>query len=175
MPIRIHVTDKQGNFKKEFKLRRVHRVWADRRRRAPSRPDKAQKYSTSQDLTNNHVWFLERETGKVVGQPWQHGRELRTVLRPANDRNRLEGQHLHGEVFAGERVQRFVPADSPRGQASRAARADSRPNTTTNDQLQLPTSKIGAWWLEVGVGAAMQSTCSHYHTSPVKERKLVTS
>ena len=32
-------------------------------------PDKAQKFLYISDLTNNHIWFLNREDGKVVG-PW---------------------------------------------------------------------------------------------------------
>jgi hypothetical protein len=46
-------------------------------------PDKQQRVLFISDLTNNHIWFLNREDGKVVGQM--------------------------GEVFNGERVQRFVP------------------------------------------------------------------
>jgi hypothetical protein len=38
-----------------------------------------------------------------------------TVLRAPHDRRRFTGTIYTGEVFAGERVQRFVPANSPRG------------------------------------------------------------
>ncbi len=31
-------------------------------------PDKAQKFLYISDLTNNHVWFLNRDDGKIVGQ-----------------------------------------------------------------------------------------------------------
>ena len=33
-------------------------------------PDKAQKYLYISDLTNNHIWFLNREDGKVARARW---------------------------------------------------------------------------------------------------------
>ena len=78
-------------------------------------PDKAQKYLFISDLTNNHVWFLERETGKVVGQlgsMGENGGQFFGLHMIATD---SKGNIYTGEVFAGERVQRFVPGDSPRG------------------------------------------------------------
>jgi hypothetical protein len=111
---RIHVTDKQGNFKKEFKLAEYTGVGGSTGGVAFS-PDKAQKYLYISDLTNNHVWFLERETGKVVGQlgsMGENGGQFFGLHMIATD---SKGNIYTGEVFAGERVQRFVPADSPRG------------------------------------------------------------
>jgi len=111
---RIHVTDKQGNFKKEFKLAEYTGVGGSTGGVAFS-PDKAQKYLFISDLTNNHVWFLERETGKVVGQlgsMGENGGQFFGLHMIATD---SKGNIYTGEVFAGERVQRFVPADSPRG------------------------------------------------------------
>jgi hypothetical protein len=105
---RIHVTTKQGKFVKEFVL-------------APSTgeggstggvgfsPDKAQKYLFISDLTNNHIWFLNRDDGKVVGQMGsmgENGGQWFGLHMIAVD---SRGNIYTGEVFNGERVQRFVP------------------------------------------------------------------
>ena len=105
---RIHVTTKQGAFVKEFIL-------------APSTgdggstggvgfsPDKQQKYLFISDLTNNHIWFLNREDGKVVGQMGsmgENGGQWFGLHMIAVD---SKGTIYTGEVFNGERVQRFVP------------------------------------------------------------------
>jgi hypothetical protein len=107
---RIHVTTKQGKFLKEFIL-------------APSTgeggstggvgfsPDKAQKYLFISDLTNNHIWFLNRDDGKVVGQMGsmgENGGQFFGLHMIAVD---SKGTIYTGEVFNGERVQRFVPAN----------------------------------------------------------------
>ena len=65
--------------------------------------------------TISHVWFLERETGEVVGQLGSMGEvggQFFGLHMIAVD---SVGNIYTGEVFAGERVQRFVPTDSPRG------------------------------------------------------------
>jgi DNA-binding beta-propeller fold protein YncE len=111
---RIHVTDKQGKFLKEFPLATYTGVGG-----APGgvafSPDKEQRYLYISDLTNNHVWFLNRADGKVVGQMGtmgDHGGQFYGLHMIAVD---SRGTIYTGEVFAGERVQRFVPAESPRG------------------------------------------------------------
>jgi hypothetical protein len=111
---RIHVTDKQGNFKKEFKLAEYTGVGGSTGGVAFS-PDKEQKYLFISDLTNNHVWFLNRADGKIVGQlgsMGESGGQFFGLHMIATD---SKGNIYTGEVFAGERVQRFVPADGPRG------------------------------------------------------------
>jgi DNA-binding beta-propeller fold protein YncE len=111
---RIHVTDKQGNFKKEFKLAEYTGVGGSTGGVAFS-PDKEQRYLFISDLTNNHVWFLNRADGKIVGQlgsMGENGGQFFGLHMIATD---SKGNIYTGEVFAGERVQRFVPADSPRG------------------------------------------------------------
>jgi sugar lactone lactonase YvrE len=105
---RIHVTTKQGKFVKEFIL-------------APSTgdggstggvafsPDPAQRFLFISDLTNNHIWFLNREDGKVVGQMGsmgENGGQWFGLHMIAVD---SRGNIYTGEVFNGERVQRFVP------------------------------------------------------------------
>jgi DNA-binding beta-propeller fold protein YncE len=111
---RIHVTDKQGKFLKEFPLAVNTGVGG-----APGgvafSPDKEQRYLFISDLTNNHIWFLNRADGKVVGQlgsMGDHGGQFFGLHMIAVD---SRGTIYTGEVFAGERVQRFVPANSPRG------------------------------------------------------------
>ncbi len=111
---RIHVTDKQGKFIKEFQLATYTGVGG-----APGgvafSPDKEQRYLFISDLTNNHIWFLNRQDGKVVGQLGQmgeNGGHFYGLHMIATD---SRGTIYTGEVFAGQRVQRFVPADSPRG------------------------------------------------------------
>ena len=72
-------------------------------------PDKAQQFLFISDLTNNHVWFLNREDGKVVGNlgsMGQNGGQFFGLHMEAVD---SKGVLYTGEVFAGERVQKFVP------------------------------------------------------------------
>jgi DNA-binding beta-propeller fold protein YncE len=111
---RIHVTTKDGKFLKEFILAPMTGVGGATGGVAFS-PDKQQKYLFISDLTNNHVWFLNREDGKVVGQlgsMGEAGGQFFGLHMIAVD---SRGNIYTGEVFAGERVQRFVPAESPRG------------------------------------------------------------
>jgi DNA-binding beta-propeller fold protein YncE len=111
---RIHVTDKQGTFVKEFILAPYTGVGGATGGVAFS-PDKEQKYLYISDLTNNHIWFLNRADGKVVGtlgSMGENGGQFFGLHMIATD---SRGTIYTGEVFAGERVQRFVPADSPRG------------------------------------------------------------
>jgi len=111
---RIHVTTKEGKFLKEFILAPMTGVGGATGGVAFS-PDKQQKYLFISDLTNNHVWFLNRDDGKVVGQlgsMGETGGQFFGLHMIAVD---SKGNIYTGEVFAGERVQRFVPADSPRG------------------------------------------------------------
>ena len=70
--------------------------------------DKDQKLLYISDLTNNHVWFLERKTGKVlgsIGSMGQNGGQFFGVHMEATD---SKGNLYTGEVFYGERVQRFL-------------------------------------------------------------------
>ena len=78
-------------------------------------PDKAQKYLYICDIKNNTIWFLNREDGKIAGRlgsMGESGGQFFGLHMIATD---SKGLIYTGEVFAGERVQRFVPADSPRG------------------------------------------------------------
>jgi hypothetical protein len=111
---RIHVTDKQGNFKQEFKLAEYTGVGGSAGGVMFSN-DKDQKVLYVSDLTNNHIWFLDRKTGKVLGSLGQQGENGGSFFGVHMEATDSKGNLYTGEVFAGERVQRFVPAESPRG------------------------------------------------------------
>jgi len=106
---RIHVTTKQGKFVKEFILAPATGVGGSTGGVMFS-PDKQQRLLYISDLTNNHIWFLNREDGKLLGQMGsmgENGGQFYGLHMIAVD---SKGNIYTGEVFAGERVQRFVPA-----------------------------------------------------------------
>jgi hypothetical protein len=108
MANRIDVTTKQGKFVKEFVLAATTGVGGSTGGVMFS-PDKKQKFLYISDLTNNHIWFLNREDGKLVGQMGsmgENGGQFFGLHMIAVD---SKGDIYTGEVFAGERVQRFVP------------------------------------------------------------------
>jgi hypothetical protein len=105
---RIDVTTKQGKFVKEFILAPTTGVGGSTGGVMFS-PDKQQRLLYISDLTNNHIWFLNREDGKVVGQMGrmgENGGQFFGLHMIAVD---SKGTIYTGEVFQGERVQRFVP------------------------------------------------------------------
>ena len=108
MANRIHVTTKQGKFVKEFILAPMTGVGGSTGGVMFS-PDKQQLFLYISDLTNNHIWFLNREDGKVLGQMGsmgENGGQFFGLHMIAVD---TKGDIYTGEVFAGERVQRFLP------------------------------------------------------------------
>ncbi|MEQ1884669.1 MAG: hypothetical protein ABL967_06380 [Bryobacteraceae bacterium] len=70
--------------------------------------DKAQKLLYISDLTNNHVWFLNREDGKVLGTLGSMGENAGQFFGLHMIATDSKGNIYTGEVFAGERVQRFL-------------------------------------------------------------------
>jgi hypothetical protein len=105
---RIDVTTKQGKFVKEFILAPGTGVGGATGGVMFS-PDKEQRLLYISDLTNNHIWFLNREDGKVIGQMGsmgENGGQFFGLHMIAVD---SKGVIYTGEVFAGERVQRFLP------------------------------------------------------------------
>jgi hypothetical protein len=105
---RIQVTTKQGKYVKEFILAPMTGVGGSTGGVMFSR-DKQQRFLYISDLTNNHIWFLNREDGQVVGQMGsmgENGGQFFGLHMIAVD---SKGDIYTGEVFAGERVQRFVP------------------------------------------------------------------
>jgi DNA-binding beta-propeller fold protein YncE len=108
---RIHVTTKQGKYVgKEFIVAPSTGVGGSTGGVAFS-PDKQQRFLFISDLTNNHIWFLNREDGKIIGQMGsmgENGGQWFGLHMIALD---SKGVIYTGEVFAGERVQRFVPVN----------------------------------------------------------------
>jgi hypothetical protein len=111
---RIHVTTKEGKFVKEYTLATGTGEGGSTGGVAFS-PDREQRLLFISDLTNNKLWFLNRADGKLLGsmgQMGENGGQWFGFHMIAVD---SRGNIYTGEVFAGERVQRFVPADSARG------------------------------------------------------------
>lgn len=111
---RIHVTTKQGEFLKEFILA-PHTGIGGATGGVAFSPDEEQRFLYISDLTNNHIYFLDREDGTLVGQMGSMGDNGGLFYGLHMIAVDSKGNIYTGEVFAGERVQRFVPADSPRG------------------------------------------------------------
>jgi hypothetical protein len=67
-------------------------------------------------MKNNTIWFVDRADGTVLGRYGSMGDNggqfFGLELSVTDSRNNI----YTGEVFAGKRVQRLVPADSPRGE-----------------------------------------------------------
>src|SRR5688572_9454997 len=77
--------------------------------------DSEQKYLYVSDMKNNTIWFLNRADGTLLGQfgsMGDNGGQFFGLELAATD---SRGNIYTGEVFAGQRVQRLVPADSARG------------------------------------------------------------
>jgi len=105
---RIQVFTKEGKYMKEFVLAPNTGEGGSTGGVAFS-TDKEQRLLFISDLTNNHIWFLNREDGKVLGQMGsmsQNGGQFFGLHMIAVD---SKGIIYTGEVFNGERVQRFVP------------------------------------------------------------------
>jgi hypothetical protein len=108
MANRIDVTTKDGKFMKEFIMAPWTGVGGSTGGVMFS-PDKEQRFLYISDLTNNHIWFLNREDGKVVstlGSMGQNAGQFYGLHMIAVD---TKGDIYTGEVFGGERVQRFIP------------------------------------------------------------------
>jgi hypothetical protein len=115
---RIHVTDKQGKFVAEWVLAPSTGVGGSTGGIAFS-PDREQRLIYVSDLTNNRIWFLNRADGRLIGEMGrmgENGGQFFGLHMIAVD---SQGNVYTGEVFQGERVQRFVPADSAKGRLLR--------------------------------------------------------
>ncbi len=111
---RIHVTTKDGEFLEEFVLAPSTGAGGSTGGIAFS-PDAEQRFLYISDLTNNRIWFLNRDDGELLGHMGRMsdaGGLFYGLHMIAVD---SEGNIYTGEVQQGERVQRFVPADSPKG------------------------------------------------------------
>jgi len=111
---RIHVTSKQGEFIAEWIIAPGTGIGGATGGIAMS-PDAAQRLLYVSDLTNNRIWFVNRADGRVLGEMGhmgENGGQFFGLHMIAVD---SRGNVYTGEVFQGERVQRFVPADSAKG------------------------------------------------------------
>ncbi len=108
MANRIDVTTKDGKFVKEFTMATWTGVGGSTGGVMFS-PDKQQLFLFISDLTNNHIWFLNREDGKVVGQLGSMGQNAGQFFGLHMIATDSKGIIYTGEVFYGERVQKFVP------------------------------------------------------------------
>ena len=120
MADRVQVYTREGQFVKEFVFTPPGTKRGDTGSRGVAgsvnfSADKDQKYLYVGDMKNNTIWFVNRADGKVLGRLGSMGENggqfYGLELAVTDSRNYI----YTGEVFAGERVQRFVPADSPRG------------------------------------------------------------
>ncbi|HVA95479.1 MAG TPA: hypothetical protein VNI36_11330 [Candidatus Dormibacteraeota bacterium] len=105
---RIDVTTKQGKFVKEILLATQTGNRGSAGGVAFS-ADPQQRYMYISDISNNTIWILNREDGKVlgrIGSAGDFGGEFHGLHMIATD---SRGNIYTGEVQAGERVQRFVP------------------------------------------------------------------
>jgi DNA-binding beta-propeller fold protein YncE len=115
---RIHVTTKQGEFIAEWVIAPGTGIGGSTGGIAMS-PDPEQKLLYVSDLTNNRIWFLNRADGRVIGEMGhmgENGGQFFGLHMIAID---SRGSVYTGEVFQGERVQRFVPAESAKGRLLR--------------------------------------------------------
>src|SRR5437879_2480109 len=108
MANRIHVFTRDGKFLKEFKIAEWTAVGGSTGGVMFS-PDKEQRLLYISDLTNNHIWFLNREDGKILGKMGQMGENGGQFFGLHMEAVDSKGIIYTGEVFAGERVQRFLP------------------------------------------------------------------
>jgi DNA-binding beta-propeller fold protein YncE len=118
---RVQAFTREGKFVKEFV---VAPAGTRRDERTGSRgaaggvtfsADKEQRHLYISDMKNNTIWFLNRTDGTVLGRygsMGDNGGQFFGLELVATD---SRGYIYTGEVFSGERVQRLVPIDSPRG------------------------------------------------------------
>jgi hypothetical protein len=116
---RIHVTSKQGDLIAEWVLAPGTGVGGSTGGIAFS-PDPEQRLIYVSDLTNNRIWFLNREDGRLLGAMGRMGENGGQFFGLHMITVDSAGNVYTGEVFQGERVQRFVPADSAKGRLLRA-------------------------------------------------------
>jgi hypothetical protein len=107
MADRIQVFTKEGKFLKEFIMAPMTGVGGSTGGVMFS-PDKAERFLYISDLTNNHIWFLNREDGKVAGTLGSMGENGGQFFGLHMIAVNSKGDIYTGEVFGGERVQRFL-------------------------------------------------------------------
>jgi hypothetical protein len=117
---RVQVTTREGKFVKEFLFSPPGTKRGDTGSRGVAgsvtfSADPAQRYLYVSDMKNNTIWFVDRADGTVLGRYGSMGENggqfFGLELAVTDSHNNI----YTGEVFGGKRVQRLVPADSPRG------------------------------------------------------------
>jgi hypothetical protein len=117
---RVHVTTREGEFVEELLFSPPGTKRGDVGSRGVAggvtfSADSEQRYLYVSDMKNNAIWFVDRADGTVLGRYGSMGDNggqfFGLELSVTDSRNNV----YTGEVFAGKRVQRLVPADSPRG------------------------------------------------------------
>jgi hypothetical protein len=120
MADRVQVTTREGKFVKEF----VFSPPGTKRGETGSRgvagsvtfsADKEQKYLYVSDMKNDTIWFVNRADGAIVGRYGSLGVNGGQFFGLELAATASSGNIYTGEVYSNTRVQRLVPADSPRG------------------------------------------------------------
>jgi sugar lactone lactonase YvrE len=116
---RITVTKRDGTFVRDIMMTAPGTKKNDSDRGAAGgvafSADKAQKFLYICDIKNNTIWFVDRQTGQIAGRLGNMGEEGGEFFGLHMIATDSKGNIYTGEVFAGQRVQRFVLADSARG------------------------------------------------------------
>jgi DNA-binding beta-propeller fold protein YncE len=108
MANRIQVFTKEGKYQREFIIAPMTGVGGATGGVMFS-PDKAQRLLYISDLTNNHIYFVNREDGKIISQMGSMGENAGQFYGLHMIAVDSKGDIYTGEVFGGERVQRFLP------------------------------------------------------------------
>ena len=111
---RVQVFNKDGTYVKEFSIGTMTSNIRPARGTAGGvafSGDPEQRVLFVSDITNNKIWFLNREDGEVLGSIGQHGENGGQFFGLHMIANDSQGNIYTGEVFNGERVQRFVPVN----------------------------------------------------------------
>jgi sugar lactone lactonase YvrE len=105
---RIQVVTKQGKFVKEFFVAPATTNAQGAAGGIAFSADPQQRYLIVPDISNNTIWILNREDGKVVtrvGSAGNNGGQFHGLHMLSVD---SKGNLYTGEVESGEKVQRFV-------------------------------------------------------------------
>jgi len=103
---RIIVTKKDGTFVKEIKV--AEHTGGGSTGGVMFSPDKEQRILYISDINNNTVWFLNRADGSVLGNLGSMGENGGQFFGLHIEATDSKGNLYTGEVFNGERVQRFL-------------------------------------------------------------------
>ena len=109
---RVQVFNKDGTYVTEFSIGTMTSNIRPARGTAGGvafSGDPEQRFLYVSDITNNKIWFLNREDGEVLGSIGQHGENGGMFFGLHMIASDSQGNIYTGEVFNGERVQRFVP------------------------------------------------------------------